>query len=316
VTALPQGQLAQPGSATQPAAGDTTAAANLARAANARSDFNIGYCGYRFNGDIGAYTVRFRHYDPTPGMCRWLERDPAGYQDGPSLYSYLGRNPMAGTDPYGLASCDDAESKTVGHSNPNDRLYWRLDIETDGKGGASQHIQYSERGDPTKTIKARWNPQTNEYIIDSVDANAPSELRGKPIPKSLMKRIRNSAEWKEAIKRGVHFARQKRITRVALGGGRVVSIRLGGFAASLAVGLLMALVTNQVVAAYIEDHPQYARLQAYIRDGNADAALGRVHEIARDLETNGWNEEADAFERQFIESWDDFFPGVPRPRGR
>ena len=71
--------------------------------ANARSDFNIGFCGYRFNGDIGAYTVRFRHYDPTPGMCRWLERDPAGYQDGPSLYSYLGRNPMAGTDPYGLS---------------------------------------------------------------------------------------------------------------------------------------------------------------------------------------------------------------------
>ena len=78
-------------------------------AANARSDFNIGFCGYRFNGDIGAYTVRFRHYDPTPGMCRWLERDPAGYQDGPSLYSYLGRNPMAGTDPYGLWFTDWAE---------------------------------------------------------------------------------------------------------------------------------------------------------------------------------------------------------------
>ena len=100
--ALPQGQLAQPGGATQPAAGDVSPSANLARAANARSDFNIGFSGYRFNGDIGAYTVRFRHYDPTPGMCRWLERDPAGYQDGPSLYSYLGRNPMAGTDPYGL----------------------------------------------------------------------------------------------------------------------------------------------------------------------------------------------------------------------
>jgi RHS repeat-associated protein len=91
VTALPQGQLAPAASVSAPLS-----------AANARSDFNIGYCGYRFNGDIGAYTVRFRHYDPTPGMCRWLERDPAGYQDGPSLYSYLGRNPMAGTDPYGL----------------------------------------------------------------------------------------------------------------------------------------------------------------------------------------------------------------------
>ena len=77
--ALPQGQLAQPGGATQPAAGDVSPSANLARAANARSDFNIGFSGYRFNGDIGAYTVRFRHYDPTPGMCRWLERDPAGY---------------------------------------------------------------------------------------------------------------------------------------------------------------------------------------------------------------------------------------------
>ena len=101
IAALPQGQLAQPGGATQPAAGDTSPTADLARAANARSDFNIGFSGYRFNGDIGAYTVRFRHYDPTPGMCRWLERDPAGYQDGPSLYSYLGRNPMAGTDPSG-----------------------------------------------------------------------------------------------------------------------------------------------------------------------------------------------------------------------
>jgi RHS repeat-associated protein len=96
VAALPQGQLAP-----------ATIVADPLSAANARSDFNIGFCGYRFNGDIGAYTVRFRHYDPTPGMCRWLERDPAGYQDGPSLYSYLGRNPMAGTDPLGLWSWGD-----------------------------------------------------------------------------------------------------------------------------------------------------------------------------------------------------------------
>jgi hypothetical protein len=42
------------------------------------SELTVGFCGYRFNPDIGAYTVRFRHYDPTPGMARWLERDPAG----------------------------------------------------------------------------------------------------------------------------------------------------------------------------------------------------------------------------------------------
>ena len=93
MTALPQGQLAPAASVSAPLS-----------AANARSDFNIGYCGYRFNGEIGTYTVRFRHYDPTPGMCRWLERDPAGYQDGPSLYSYLGRSPVDAMDPYGLLS--------------------------------------------------------------------------------------------------------------------------------------------------------------------------------------------------------------------
>ena len=92
-------------------------------AANARSDFNIGFSGYRFNGDIGAYTVRFRHYDPTPGMCRWLERDPAGYQDGPSLYSYLGRNPMAGTDPYGLLLSDWWRDMGDGFEALRD--YWR-----------------------------------------------------------------------------------------------------------------------------------------------------------------------------------------------
>jgi hypothetical protein len=221
---------------------------------------------------------------------------------------------MAGTDPYGLASCDDAESVTVGQSARGDRLYWRLDIETDGKGGGSQHIQYSESGDPKNTIKARWNPETNEYIIDEVDPRAPKHLRGKPIPKSVMKRIRSGKEWTDAISKAVNFAKQKRITRVALGGGKVVRIRVGGLAAGLAVGLLVAALTDQVVAAYIEDNPQYARLQAYIRDGNSDGASSTLLEIQRDLQAQGWGEQADEFRDRFLSQWDDFFPGVTRPR--
>jgi RHS repeat-associated protein len=123
-------------------------------AANARSDFNIGFSGYRFNGDIGAYTVRFRHYDPTPGMCRWLERDPAGYQDGPSLYSYLGRNPMAGTDPYGLASSDgfyspepvdipESQRRTPGKPIAPPGKGLRLHS-VDGNSAAGNHIRCEE----------------------------------------------------------------------------------------------------------------------------------------------------------------------------
>jgi hypothetical protein len=73
-------------------------------------------------------------------MCRWLERDPAGYQDGPSLYSYLGRNPMAGTDPYGLWFTDWAEDLSFwwhggkNLSGPQYHQGWR-----DGKRGRWKH---------------------------------------------------------------------------------------------------------------------------------------------------------------------------------
>ncbi|MFM9097465.1 MAG: DUF6531 domain-containing protein [Phycisphaerales bacterium] len=62
----------------------------------------VGWCGYRFNAGPNICTVRFRHFDPTPGVQRWLERDPAGYMDGASLYSYLEQRPTMGADPRGL----------------------------------------------------------------------------------------------------------------------------------------------------------------------------------------------------------------------
>ncbi|MFO0962133.1 MAG: glycohydrolase toxin TNT-related protein [Phycisphaerales bacterium] len=61
----------------------------------------VGWCGYRFNAGPDLLTVRFRHYDPAPGVARWLERDPAGYMDGASLYGYLAQRPTVGTDPSG-----------------------------------------------------------------------------------------------------------------------------------------------------------------------------------------------------------------------
>lgn len=67
----------------------------------------VGWCGYRFNAGPNIYTVRYRHFDPTPGVARWLERDPAGYMDGASLYIYGGMGPLFGGDPSGLGYWDD-----------------------------------------------------------------------------------------------------------------------------------------------------------------------------------------------------------------
>ena len=63
----------------------------------------VGYCGCIFNEDSGLCTVRFRTYSPTLG--RWLERDPAGYVDGLSLYSYVRSAPVTAADPSGLRKC-------------------------------------------------------------------------------------------------------------------------------------------------------------------------------------------------------------------
>jgi RHS repeat-associated protein len=66
---------------------------------SAGPDNQIGYCGYVFNPETDDYTVRFRHYDPEIG--RWLERDPAGYVDGSSLYEYAMSEPVDQIDPFG-----------------------------------------------------------------------------------------------------------------------------------------------------------------------------------------------------------------------
>jgi RHS repeat-associated protein len=58
------------------------------------------YCGYRWDGETGLYHVRHRMYHATLG--RWIQRDPAGYQDGPSLYEYGGSKPLETRDPEGL----------------------------------------------------------------------------------------------------------------------------------------------------------------------------------------------------------------------
>ena len=59
------------------------------------------YTGREFDGETGLYYYRARYYDPATG--RFLSRDPEGLAGGtPNLYSYLGNNPVNGTDPTGL----------------------------------------------------------------------------------------------------------------------------------------------------------------------------------------------------------------------
>lgn len=80
-TALPDGWISDPTSTVGP-------------------DNSIGYAGYVHNPEREDYSVRFRVYSPELG--RWMQRDPAGYVDGMSLYRYGMSNPLMYTDPMGL----------------------------------------------------------------------------------------------------------------------------------------------------------------------------------------------------------------------
>lgn len=83
----------------------------------------VGWCGYRFNAGPNLYTVRYRHFDPTPGVARWLERDPAGYMDGASLYAYGTGLPTLSSDPLGLITLGKVQGRrecgSGGRSGPS-----------------------------------------------------------------------------------------------------------------------------------------------------------------------------------------------------
>jgi RHS repeat-associated protein len=64
----------------------------------------FGYAGMQYHMPSGLYLTKYRAYDPKDG--RWLSRDPIGEAGGLNLYGYVGGNPVAYTDPLGLAPGD------------------------------------------------------------------------------------------------------------------------------------------------------------------------------------------------------------------
>ncbi len=60
----------------------------------------FGYTGQMWLPEVGVYSYKARMYDP--GLGRFLQSDPTGYEAGINLYAYVGGDPVNATDPSGL----------------------------------------------------------------------------------------------------------------------------------------------------------------------------------------------------------------------
>ncbi|MBX9685344.1 MAG: RHS repeat-associated core domain-containing protein [Candidatus Obscuribacterales bacterium] len=62
----------------------------------------FGYTGQRYEHSIALYNYKARYYAPANG--RFMQPDPIGFAGGDlNLYGYCNSNPIAATDPFGLA---------------------------------------------------------------------------------------------------------------------------------------------------------------------------------------------------------------------
>jgi RHS repeat-associated protein len=61
---------------------------------------NLRFPGQWFQAETGLHQNWMRDYDPTTG--RYLQADPLGLVDGPSVYGYARQSPVRYTDPRGL----------------------------------------------------------------------------------------------------------------------------------------------------------------------------------------------------------------------
>jgi RHS repeat-associated protein len=74
---------------------------------------NVGrfqYTGQRWLPELGLYDYKARMYDPALG--RFLQPDPAGYDDGMNGYAYVGNDPVNMFDPTGLQGCGGRTNST------------------------------------------------------------------------------------------------------------------------------------------------------------------------------------------------------------
>ncbi|MEM1185498.1 MAG: RHS repeat-associated core domain-containing protein, partial [Planctomycetota bacterium] len=160
----------------------------------------FGYAGYVYLPEIGMYLARNRVYDPS--MHRWIQRDPAGYVDGMSLYIYSMVNPYGFFDPFGLSGCPVNQWHHMLPQQFRDRFEaLGLDIDKAKFGYYMPTGAHNELHNPKKG--PGWN-ETMEKALGEWEKIAADggEITDEFVEKELVNIIDKNENYKELLKQG------------------------------------------------------------------------------------------------------------------
>ncbi|HKP94564.1 MAG TPA: RHS repeat-associated core domain-containing protein [Fibrobacteria bacterium] len=121
-------------------------------------DADFGFTGHYLHAASELYLTKYRAY--SPGLGRWISRDPIGEKDGPNLYAYVANSPINWTDPLGLTKTD----KWYG-CNDRDFQDWYHKEWKHGKGPNAGKDEMKDAWDKwdkegrPKRDKSKWKPK-------------------------------------------------------------------------------------------------------------------------------------------------------------
>lgn len=133
------------------------------------TDFNP----FRYGGSVGYYTdanvanlILAGHRWYSPGLYRWLTRDPISYDGGDNPYSYVGGNPIRFVDPTGLICYYRQSTGAIRCEDANGNEYYSADGYS-GRGESRNNPEAQGRRDQGPIPRGRWqvgpwqnNPRT------------------------------------------------------------------------------------------------------------------------------------------------------------